>query len=76
MMPVMPAPTRTPSHHLCDVLLGDDGPLETFVRTRRDDGRAWRLVARDLYEATDHKIDLTYETLRSWFPDAPTEAAS
>lgn len=61
--------TPTPSHRLADVLLGDDGPLETFVRSRRADGIAWRLIARDVYEATDKQVDLTYETLRSWFPD-------
>jgi hypothetical protein len=65
---------QTPNHRLADILLGDDGPLENFVRTRRATGRAWRLIARDLYEATD--LDLTYETLRSWFPDAPAESAS
>lgn len=67
------APTAT--HRLADSLLGDDGPLEDFVRIRRVDGRSWRLIARDLYERTE--IDVTYETLRSWFPDAePSEAAS
>lgn len=68
-------PTRT--RQLADLLLGGDGTLETFVRSRRADGRAWRLVARDLYEQTD--LDLTYETLRGWFPDIaaePTEATA
>lgn len=76
------APTvQTPTHRLADVLLGDEGPLEEFVRSRRRTGRSWRLVARDLYEVTDRQIDLTYETLRTWFPDEPalvpsdTEAA-
>lgn len=64
---------QTPTHRLADILLGADGPLEHFVRSRRRNRRSWRLVARDVYEATDHEIDLTYETLRSWFPDEPEE---
>ena len=66
----MLATTQTPTHRLADLLLGDDGPLETFVRSRRP--RSWRLIARDLYEATN--LDLTYETLRSWFPDEAGES--
>lgn len=69
------APVQTPNHRLADILLGDSGPLEDFVRDRRATGRAWRLIARDLYEATQSEVDLTHETLRSWFPDA-AEAAS
>lgn len=68
---------RTATHHLADLLLGEAGPLERFVRERRDGSpkRAWRLIERDLYEATGQQIDLTYESLRSWFPD-PERAAS
>lgn len=66
----------TPTHRLADLLLGGPGALEDFVRSRREAGMAWRLVAREVYEATDGEIDLTYETLRTWFPDAPKEAAS
>lgn len=66
---------RTPSHRLADHLLGGDGPLESFVRTRRSDGRAWRLIARDLYDATDQQVDVTYETLRAWFPDVAAVAS-
>jgi hypothetical protein len=67
---------QTPNHRLADLVLAAEGPLEAFVRSRREGGRAWRLIARDLYEQTGHQVDLTYETLRSWFPDEPTEAAS
>lgn len=28
---------------------------------------SWRFIARDLYEATDHTIDVTFEILRRWF---------
>jgi hypothetical protein len=44
------------------------GKLSEFVFERRaKHGRSWRLIARDLYEQTG--IDLTYETLRRWYPD-------
>ncbi len=72
----MASPVQTPNHRLADLLLASEGPLEAFVRSRREQGRAWRLIARDLYEQTDRQVDLTYETLRSWFPDAPAEVAS
>jgi hypothetical protein len=70
------ATTHTAHRRLADILLGDDGPLEEFVRSRRGRGRAWRLIARDLYEATGHEVDLTHETLRGWFPDEPTEVSA
>ena len=68
--------TATPTARLAENILGE--PLERFVRTRRDQGRAWRLLARDLYEATNQQIDVTYETLRTWFPDelVPAEVDS
>lgn len=69
-------PPTTPTLRLADLLLGEQGPLEQFVRQRRSNGRAWRLIARDLYEATNREVDVTYETLRSWFPDEPAEVAS
>lgn len=52
---------------LADLLLG--GKLDEFVRSRRAEGRAWRLIARDLWEATDGALDVTHETLRSWYPE-------
>lgn len=68
-----PMPEPTPKQRLAEVLLGDS--LEHFVRSRRDatPPRSWRLIARDLYEATD--VDLTHESLRLWFPDEPKVAA-
>lgn len=68
------APTAT--HVLADHLLGDDGPLELFVATRRAEARAWVKIVRDLYEATGGKIDVTFETLRSWFPHLDTREAA
>lgn len=61
---------HSPTRRLAEMTLGSD--LEEFVRSRRADKRPWRFIARDLYEATDGEVDLTYETLRSWFPDKPT----
>lgn len=63
----------TPTQRILDIAVGGEG-LEHFVRSRRAADRSWRLIARDLYELTGE--DVTYETLRSWFPEEPTEAAS
>ena len=63
----------TPLQRLAGMLVDD---LDGFVLTRREQGRAWRLIARDLYDATDGKVDVTYETLRSWYPDVPADGAA
>lgn len=55
----------TPTHRLADHLLPTT--LADFVQERRAAGRSWRLVARDLHEDTGGQIDITAETLRSWF---------
>lgn len=70
--------TLSATHRLADILLGDDGPLEEFVRSRRNGSprRAWRLIERDLLDATDRQIDISFETLRTWFPDDAEAAAS
>lgn len=75
ILPIVPTDRRTAHHILADHLLGDDGPLERFVAERRAAGRSWRLIARDLVEATDSAVDVTFETLRSWFPES-AEVAS
>lgn len=62
--------TETTTQRLAGLLLGE--PLEEFVRTRREAKRAWRLVARDLWKATNGEVDVTHETLRTWYPDADT----
>lgn len=59
---------------VAEELLGGPGELADFVAVRRAVGRSWRLISRDLYEAT--KVDVTYETLRRWFPAAETEPAA
>lgn len=60
-------------HQLADARLGADGPLGSFVRSRRAAGLSWRRIERDLLDRTG--VDVTGETLRTWFPD-PVEAAS
>jgi hypothetical protein len=59
--------SRTVTRRYADLLL--QGQLEEFVRSRRAKRRAWRLISRDLWEETGGELDLTYETLRSWFSD-------
>ena len=56
-----------PMKRLADALLG--GKLDEFVGSRRAQGRAWRLIARDLWEATNGEIDVTHETIRYWYPE-------
>lgn len=59
--------TQSSRQRLLDHILGDAGPLSRYVSERRAERRSWRLIARDLYEQTGE--DVTYETLRAWFPD-------
>lgn len=66
MWPMPPAPSRY-TQRLAGILLG--GSLEEFVRSRRPE-RGWRLIHEDLLEATDGEINVSHETLRSWYPDA------
>ena len=56
---------RTATQRLADVLLGR--PVEDYIAERREAGRPWRFIARDLHEATNGQIDVTYETLRTWY---------
>lgn len=60
-------PEPTPMFRLADHLL--EGQLRTFITERRAAKRSWRLIARDLYEATGGQVDVTHETLRSWVAD-------
>lgn len=54
----------TATQRLANHLLGRD--VRDFISERRAEGRAWRYIARDLYDATDGQVDVTYETLRQW----------
>lgn len=58
---------RTPTFQLADMLLPEG--LPSFVAERRAAGRSWRRLARDIYDATDQRIDVSFETLRGWFSD-------
>lgn len=63
---------QTPTSLLADQLLGG---LEEFVLSRRAAGMSWRRIAIAIYDATDHKLMPTHESIRSWFPDGNEEAA-
>jgi hypothetical protein len=56
---------QTAKQQLADVLL--EGTLDEFVKTRRADGRSWRLIAKDLEAETG--VDVTFESIRSWYPE-------
>lgn len=55
--------SATPTRRLADTLLA--GRLDDFVAARRQQGISWRLISRELYDAT--QLDITHETLRSWY---------
>lgn len=57
-------PEVTVTFRLAETILGTD--LQAWISERRRTGRSWRLIARDLYEATDRQIDVTHETVRTW----------
>jgi hypothetical protein len=58
---------RSATQQLADIVL--DRPVEEYVAERREAGRSWRMVTRDLAEATGGRIDVTEVTLRSWMAD-------
>lgn len=56
--------TLTPNQKLAGMILGK--PVKQYIRERRAAGRSWRLVARDLYDATNGQIDITYQAAKNW----------
>ena len=56
--------TDTPTQKLASIILGQD--VREWITQRRDEGRSWRLISRDLYEATNRQVDVTHESIRSW----------
>jgi len=54
----------TPTQQLAGMLLGE--PVHDWILRRRDQRISWRVIARDLYEVTNHQIDVTHETVRLW----------
>jgi len=66
---------QTPTQRLAQTLLGQD--LRTWVLARRAERKSWRIIARDLRDATDGSIDVTDRTLLNWYGDDDrTEALS
>lgn len=55
----------SPIQELAALLL--ERPLDEYVAEKRDASRSWRLIARDLMDDTDGKVDVTEQTLRNWF---------
>lgn len=70
----MMSPVKSITHRYADELL--DRPLAEYVAEQRADGVSWRRIALNLRDETDGEIDITYETLRSWFPDPEPAGAT
>jgi len=62
----------TPTRKLAEILLSE--PLDEFVSSRRESGKSWRVIARDLWTETDGQIDVTSMTLQNWFPSSKASA--
>lgn len=56
-------PEMTATQKLADHLL--DGKLSEYVLSRRARGDSWRRISNELRDDTG--VDITYETLRSWY---------
>lgn len=56
-------PTLPPLGQLADHLL--PGGLAAFIDQRRPD-TPWHRIARDLWQATDSRIDVSHQTVISW----------
>jgi len=63
----------TATQRLASVLLDQD--VCDYIAEKRAAGRSWRLLARDLYDATGGHVDVTSETLRQWSAAAKAGAA-
>lgn len=63
---------RTPSQRLADNLLTDG--LDRFVTDRRlGAALSWHRIAVELRDATSGQVDVTGQTLRSWYADTLRE---
>lgn len=67
-------PNLKPLARLADNLL-DEG-LEHFIAQRRADGKSWDTVAKELWAATNHEIDVTGVTVQKWNDDIARERAA
>lgn len=54
----------TPNQQLASLLLGE--PVEAWILARRERGQSWRVIARDLYTATNGRVDVAHQTLVNW----------
>lgn len=43
------------------------GRLDSFVEEHRAQGFGWDKIAREIWDCTEHKINLSGQTLRSWY---------
>jgi hypothetical protein len=43
------------------------GRLDAFVEERRARGIGWETIARDLWDYTEHRVNLSGQTLRGWY---------
>lgn len=48
-----------------DNVLG--GRLDALVEAYREQGRGWEAVAKELWRISDHKVNVSGQTLRSWY---------
>lgn len=48
-----------------DNVLG--GKLDDLVNAFRAQGMGWEAVAKELWRITDHKVNLSGQTLRGWY---------
>lgn len=54
----------SPVYTLTKHLLGEEPRV--WIERKRTQGRSWRLLARDLWNATDQQVDVTTQTLQNW----------
>lgn len=50
-----------------DHVLG--GRLDSFVTEHRARGVSWEAIAKELWDYTGHKINLSGQTLRGWYTE-------
>lgn len=60
-------PTPTAKQRLADLIL--ERPLAEFVAERRANDVSWRRISRDLSDQTAGAVEISGESLRSWFCD-------
>jgi hypothetical protein len=51
------------------------GRLDAFVKERRSKGTSWERIAKEIWDETDHRINLSGQTLRGWYTPARRKSA-